>query len=177
MKVACIQICSGVDMDANLHVAGHWLAEAAKQGVQLAVLPENFAFMGGSEAEKIASAEPEMSSRLLAFLSEQAAIHSMAIVGGSILLQADNGKVRNACAVYDAAGNLLDIYDKIHLFDADVGDDAYRESSIVQPGNRPASIQFANYSIGLSICYDLRFPELYRHSGRQWQSSQCMCGI
>jgi nitrilase len=163
MKVACIQMCSGIDPDTNLENAEHWLAEAAKYGAELAVLPENFAYMGGTEEEKTASAEPEESSNLLAFLSKQAARHQMAIIGGSVLLQAGNGKVRNACAAYDADGALLAIYDKIHLFDGDVGENAYRESSIVQPGKTPCSLQLNDYSIGLSICYDLRFPELYRH--------------
>jgi nitrilase len=163
MKVACIQMCSGVDPNANLKNAEHWLAEAARQGVELAVLPETFALMGATEEEKVALAEPQESSSLLAFLSKQAAKHEMAIIGGSVLLQADNGKVRNACAAYGADGSLLAIYDKIHLFDGDVGEDAYRESSIVQPGKTPCSFQLNDYSIGLSICYDLRFPELYRH--------------
>jgi nitrilase len=163
MKVACIQICSGLDPDKNLKNAEHWLAEAAKHGVELAVLPENFTLMGATEEEKVASAESQESSPLLAFLSKQAAMHQMTIIGGSILLQADNGKVRNACAAYGANGSLLAIYDKIHLFDSDVGEDAYRESSIVQPGKTPSSFQLNDYSIALSICYDLRFPELYRH--------------
>ncbi len=163
MKVACIQMCSGLDSKANLNNAEQWLAEAARQGVELAVLPETFALMGVSEQEKVASAESQESSRLLAFLSKQAAMHQLAIIGGSILLRADNGKVRNACATYGADGSLLTIYDKIHLFDGDVGEDAYRESSIVQPGNTPCSFQLNDYSVGLSICYDLRFPELFRH--------------
>ncbi len=163
MKVACIQMCSGVDPNANLKNAEHWLAEAARQGVELAVLPETFALMGATEEEKVALAEPQESSSLLAFLSKQAAKHEMAIIGGSVLLQADNGKVRNACAAYGADGFLLAIYDKIHLFDGNVGEDTYRESSIVQSGKTSCSIQLKDYSIGLSICYDLRFPELYRH--------------
>jgi len=163
MKVACIQMCSGIDPDKNLKNAEYWLAEAAKQGAELAVLPENFTLMGATEEKKIASAEPQESSSLLTFLSEQASMHQMAIIGGSILLQADNGKVRNACAAYGADGGLFASYDKIHLFDGDVGADAYRESSFVQPGKTPCSFQLNDYSIGLSICYDLRFPELYRH--------------
>ena len=163
MKVACIQMCSGRDPHTNLNTAGHWLVEAAKQGAELAVLPENFALMGCSEEEKMAWAEPEESSTLPKFLSKQAAMHQMVIIGGSVLLQADNGKVRNACAAYDADGSLLAIYDKIHLFDVDVGEESYRESSIVQPGKIPCSIALNDYAIGLSICYDLRFPELYRY--------------
>jgi len=174
MKVACIQMCSGLDQDANLKNVEHWLAEAAGQGVELAVLPETFALMGVTEEEKVVSAEPQESSSLLAFLSKQAARHKMAIVGGSILLQADNGKVRNACAVYGADGSQLSIYDKIHLFDADVGEDAYRESAIVQAGTTPCSFQLNDYSIGLSVCYDLRFPELYRHYSQHGCNVLCV---
>ncbi len=163
MKVTCIQMSSGVEPSANLKNAEYWLTEAAKQGVELAVLPENFSFMGGSEKERVDFAEPQESSSLLDFLSKQAAMHQMAIVGGSVLLQADHGKVRNVCAAYRADGSLLNIYDKLHLFDGDVGEDSYCESSIVQPGKLPCSFQLDDYSIGLSICYDLRFPELYRH--------------
>jgi nitrilase len=155
-------LCSGIDPDTNLKNAAYWLAESAKQGVELAVLPENFAFMGSTEEEKIASAEPQASSNLLAFLSKHATMHQMAIIGGSVLLQTNNGKVRNACAAYGADGSLLAIYDKIHLFDGDVGEESYRESSIVPPRKTPRSVQLGDYSVGLSICYDLRFPELYR---------------
>ena len=163
MKVACIQMCSVLDPKANLKQAEYWLAEAARQGAELTVLPENFTSMGATEQDKLASAEPQESSSLLLFLSKQAARHKMTIIGGTVLLQADHGKVRNVCAAYGADGSVLASYDKIHLFDGDVGEDSYRESSIVQPGKTPCSFQLNDYSIGLSICYDLRFPELFRH--------------
>ena len=162
MQVACIQMCSGPVQGENLARAEHWLAEARAAGAELAVLPENFALMGVSDAEKRAAAEPEASSSLLAFLSGQAARHGMAIVGGSVLLKGE-GRLRNACAAFDANGQLLGIYDKIHLFDVDVGGEQYRESAVVQPGDRPVAVQLGGFNIGLSICYDLRFPELYRH--------------
>jgi predicted amidohydrolase len=174
MKVACIQMCSGINPDENLKNVERWLAEAAGQGVELAVLPESFTLMGATETEKVASAEPQESSTLLAFLAKQAARHKMAIIGGSILLQADNGKVRNVCAAYDADGSLLAIYDKIHLFDADVGEDAYRESAIVQAGKTPSDFQLSDFIIGLSICYDLRFPELYRHYSKHGCNVLCV---
>lgn len=162
MRVACIQLCSGSDQAGNLARAEHWLAEAKRQGAELAILPENFALMGVSDMQRRAAAEPQESSGVLLFLAGQAARHGMAIIGGSVLLQGEE-KLRNACAVYDARGRLLAVYDKIHLFDVDVGGDLYRESAIVQPGDRPATVQLGAFRAGLSICYDLRFPELYRH--------------
>lgn len=174
MKVACIQMCSGIDPDKNLKSAEHWLGKAAGQGARLAVLPETFTLMGASEEKKVSSAEPQESSSVLAFLSKQAAMHRMAIIGGSVLLQAENGKVRNACAAYDADGSPLAIYDKIHLFDGDVEEKTYQESAVVQAGTTPCSFQLNGYSIGLSICYDLRFPELYRHYSQHGCNVLCV---
>ena len=91
----------------------------------------------------------------------------MAIIGGSVLLQGDKGRLRNACPVFDAAGRLLAIYDKIHLFDVEVAGELYRESAIVQPGDCPVMAEVGGFKTGLSICYDLRFPELYRHYAGQ----------
>jgi len=166
MQVACIQMSSGPDQSENLARTEQWLTKASAAGAELAVLPENFALMGVSDAKKRAAAEPQESSKVLAFLSRQAARHHMSIIGGSVLLEGEEGRLRNACAAFDADGRLLDIYDKIHLFDVDVGGDLYRESAIVQPGGRPVMVRLGEFNAGLSICYDLRFPELYRHYAR-----------
>ena len=162
IQVACIQLSSGPDQAANLARTELWLAEAKGRGARLAVLPENFALMGVPDAEKRAAAESQAESKVLAFLSRQAARHDMAIIGGSVLLKAEGGKLRNACPAFDATGRLVAIYDKIHLFDVDVGGELYRESAIVQPGERPVMAELGGFNTGLSICYDLRFPELYR---------------
>ena len=167
LRVACIQLSSGPDQAANLARVELWLDEAKGRGAELAVLPENFALMGVPDADKRAVAEPQASSKLLEFLSRQSASHGMAIIGGSVLLQGDGGKLRNACPVFDTSGSLVAIYDKIHLFDVEVGGELYRESAIVQAGDRPVMAGLDGFNIGLSICYDLRFPELYRHFADQ----------
>ncbi|MDX8408070.1 MAG: carbon-nitrogen hydrolase family protein [Mariprofundaceae bacterium] len=164
MRASCIQMCSGMDISANLKRAAHWLGQAAEAGSDLAVLPENFAFMGGSDADKLTVAESEDQSRVLDFLAEQAALLGMAIIGGSTALKSERAdKIRNSCAAFDRRGKRLGVYDKMHLFDVDIGRDSYRESAVVRPGKAPVDIHVEDYDIGLSVCYDIRFPELYRH--------------
>lgn len=163
MRVSCIQMNSGLDMRENMERAGHWLAKAKEAGCDMAVLPENFAFMGGDDAAKIEVAETEGESTVLRFLSAQAARLNIAIIGGSAALKSSReDKIRNACAVFDHQGTQLGIYDKIHLFDVDVGGQCYRESAVVEAGSEPLQVHVSDWDIGLSICYDLRFPELYR---------------
>ncbi|MFQ5519537.1 MAG: carbon-nitrogen hydrolase family protein, partial [Mariprofundus sp.] len=117
---------------------------------------------GGDDAEKRNMAEDQEHSVVLQFLSQQAASLNMSIVGGSLLLKGEDKRLRNACPVFDAAGQLLTVYDKIHLFDMDYQGECYRESALIEPGSSPASIRLGECKAGLSICYDLRFPELYR---------------
>jgi len=160
-------MCSGLDRDANLATVARLLASAAQQGAELAVLPETFVFMGGSEAEKRAMAELQSDSSTLDFLAKQAANHQMAIVGGTLLLNtaADGGSgrsLRNACPAFDATGSLLAVYDKIHLFDMDYQGESYHESALMKAGDAPVSVAIGDLKVGLSVCYDLRFPELYR---------------
>jgi len=162
MRAACIQMCSGDDRDANLTCAEALLADAAGQGAELALLPENFTFMGVSAAKKRAMAEDESTSATLDFLSQQAAMHQMTIIGGSLLLRGEKDQLRNACPAFDASGRLISIYDKIHLFDMDNAGESYCESDLIQAGNQPRSLAVGAFRAGLSICYDLRFPELYR---------------
>ncbi len=163
MRVACLQMCSGLDREANLATVCRLLNEAAQQGAELAVLPETFAFMGGDESEKRLMAELQSESATLDFLSEQAARHQMAIVAGSLLLKAEGHRLRNACPAFDATGALLAVYDKIHLFDMDYRGEMYHESALIEAGDKPVCIQTGDFKVGLSICYDLRFPELFRH--------------
>jgi len=162
VRVACIQMCSGTDRDTNLATVQDLLAQAAGQGAELALLPENFSFMGGSDVEKQQLAEDQNHSVTLRFLSEQAATHQMAIIGGTLLLNGRDDRIRNASPVFDARGQLLTIYDKIHLFDMDYEGESYCESALIEAGLRPAAVSVGEYRVGLSICYDLRFPELYR---------------
>jgi len=170
MRVACIQLCSGTDRAANLETAARLLGKAAGEGAELALLPENFAFMGGSDAEKRNIAEDENGSATLRFLSEQAATRRMAIVGGTLLLNSPDGRrngnkqgrMRNTCPVFDNTGKLLAAYDKIHLFDMDYEGESCCESAMIEAGSRPVATPIGAFRAGLSICYDLRFPELYR---------------
>lgn len=164
LAVACIQLNSGDDLQANLERAANLIRKAAKAGCELALLPENFSFMGATEEAKFEIAEAQESSSVLKFLSEQARMHNMAIVGGSILLQyVDNNRVRNCSPAFSAEGELLAYYDKIHLFDAVLPNEKHSESSTVESGSQPKMVEMGNWKLGLSICYDLRFPELYRH--------------
>jgi len=159
---------SGSDKEANLKQAAHWLASAANAGSDLAILPENFAMMGADDAGRRAAAEPEGASMVMDFLAGQAARHSMAIIGGSVALcSGTTDKFRNTCVAFDRNGKRFGIYDKMHLFDVDIGNQKYRESSLVEPGREPVQIKLEDWNIGLSICYDVRFPELYRHYSSQ----------
>ena len=162
MRVACVQMTSNDDVTANLAVVCRLLEKAASEKVRLAVLPENFSFMHPDNARKQRIAAEVVPSMVLPFLSETARRQSMFIVGGSVLLAAECGKLRNACPVYGPDGACLGTYDKIHLFDADLPDRSYRESELVEGGTRPLSLEVDGWRVGLSICYDLRFPELYR---------------
>jgi len=155
-------MCSGKDRDTNFTTAEALLAQAAGQGAELALLPENFGYMGGSDAEKKQLAEDQSDSTTLRFLSGQAATHQLAIIGGTLLLKDENGRIRNTNPVVDSQGRLLTMYDKIHLFDMDYEGESYCESALIEAGRRPATVSVDSFSIGLSICYDLRFPELYR---------------
>jgi len=155
---------SVAEREANLEQASLLLQQAASAGAELAVLPENFSLMGASPSDKQMLAEPQEQSTVLAFLSAQAITYRMAIVGGSTLLQGGQGKLRNACPVFTADGRMCAIYDKIHLFDVDLdGGEWYCESATVVAGEYPCAVELGAFHVGLSICYDIRFPELYRH--------------
>lgn len=164
-QFAAIQMVSGSDRDANLTAAGTLIRQAADNGAHLAVLPENFAFMGQREADKLAIAEADGTGPMQDFLSDTAARHGIWLVGGTIPLR--NGEQDRACAsclVHDDNGRRVARYDKIHLFDVDVPDsgERYKESAASIPGGQPVTVNTPFGCLGLSVCYDLRFPELYR---------------
>jgi nitrilase len=165
-RFAALQMTSGPDVAANLQVADELLGEAVAQGAEVALLPENFAFMGRGDADKRTVAEPDGSGPIQAFLANAAARHRVFLIAGTIPLRsaAADGRVHNSTLVYDAAGRRIGRYDKIHLFDVDVPgrSEAYRESANVAPGSEIAVIPSPAGLVGLSVCYDLRFPELYR---------------
>jgi len=164
--VAAIQMNSGAEVAPNLARADDLLREAARRGAKLAVLPENFALMGARETDKLAVAEPDQNGPIQTFLAEAAARHKLWIIAGTIpIASAEPDRVYPACCVYDDQGARVARYDKIHLFDVGLPDsaEAYRESATFVAGeNDPLVLDSPFGRIGLSVCYDLRFPELYR---------------
>ena len=164
-RLAAVQMNSGADVGANLRAAGAALEQARAAGAALAVLPENFAFMGAREHDKLAAAEADGQGPIQEFLAGAARRLGLWIVAGTVPLKtADPRRVAAACLVFDAAGARAARYDKIHLFDVDVpGGEAYRESHSIAPGAPQAIVVDTPAGrLGLSVCYDLRFPELYR---------------
>ncbi len=162
-RVAAIQMVSGANVDENLAQAGRLIEQAAARGAQLVALPEYFCIMGMKDTDKVAVREAEGDGPIQNFLSSTAKKHGMWIVGGSAPLVCDDpGKVRNSSLVYDAAGQQVARYDKIHLFGFQMGDEHYHEARTIEPGDTPVTVDTPFGRLGLSICYDLRFPELYR---------------
>ena len=166
MRVAAIQMNSGADVDANLRQADALVAQAAAAGATFAVLPENFGLMGAHARDKLAAREHDGTGAQQAFLADAARRYRMHLIGGSVpLASADAGRAWQALVAYGPDGQRSARYDKIHLFRFSDGDEDYDEARTIVPGNRPASLDTAAGRIGLSICYDLRFPELYRSFG------------
>ncbi len=173
-SVAALQMCSGEERGANLASAGRLLALAAARGARVAVLPENFSMMARRDADRRALAEADGAGPVQEFLAQQARALKMWIVAGSVpVANAPGERSAQACLVYDERGERVARYDKIHLFDVDIPErnESYRESAHMAPGNAVVTLATPAGRLGLSICYDLRFPELYRQlqgAGAQW---------
>lgn len=166
MKIAAIQMVSGPDVAQNLRDAERLVSEATARGAQLVALPEYFPLISGIETDKLRAREKEGEGPLQDFLRETAARHKVWLVGGSIPLEASvPDKVRNACLVFDDAGRRVARYDKIHLFGFQRGTEQYDESQTIEAGGNIVVFDSPVGRVGLSICYDLRFPELYRAMG------------
>lgn len=163
-RLALIQMCSGPEREANLLDAERLMTEAIEKGAEWIVLPECFSLMGRNDAEKQAGKEDPDNSPSLHFLQEYAARKGVWIVGGSISIAVPGSdRFANSCFVVDSVGEVQARYDKIHLFDAHFDDHrSFQESRLVQPGEQPVVVDTPFGRLGLSICYDLRFPELYR---------------
>jgi len=174
ISVAALQMCSGDGREANLASAGRLLALAAARGARVAVLPENFSMMAQRDADRRALAEADGAGPVQDFLAQQARALQLWIVAGSVpIANAPGERIAQACLVYDERGERVARYDKIHLFDVDIPErnESYRESAHMAPGNRVVTLATPAGCLGLSICYDLRFPELYRQllgAGAQW---------
>ncbi|MCB1802263.1 MAG: carbon-nitrogen hydrolase family protein [Gammaproteobacteria bacterium] len=164
-KVAAIQLASGSNVNANLLETERLVEAAAKQGAEMVVLPENFAFMGRSCGDANALREAPGDGPLQAFLSQLANRHGLWVVGGTIPMEAEHAaKWRAACTVYDAQGRQVGRYDKQHLFDVNLieSDEQFVESESIEPGETVVVLDSPVGRLGISVCYDLRFPELYR---------------
>ena len=163
---AVIQMTTSPDVEANLATARGLLERAHAQGAVLAVLPENFAIMGRKEADKLEVSEIAGEGPIQAFLGHCARELGMWIVGGTIPIrdQAEPGRVAAACLVFDERGRNVARYDKIHLFDVDIPgrEERYRESATVVPGVEPVVTLTPLGHLGMAVCYDVRFPELFR---------------
>ena len=162
--VAAIQFASGISVETNLRTAAGLVAQAKGQGAKLVVLPENLALMGHKDTDKLQYAEADGVGPIQDFLSALAAEHHVWLVGGTIPIRSEPGKVFASCLVYDDQGRRAGRYDKIHLFDVDVpgSGEQYRESSTIAPGDKPLVLDTPFGRLGVAICYDLRFPELFR---------------
>jgi predicted amidohydrolase len=162
-KVAAVQMASGPNVPANLSEARRLIEKAVDQGARLVVLPEYFPIMGLNDTDKLAVREQPGSGEIQTFLSETARAHKIWLVGGSIPLVADApDKMRNACLVYDDNGEQVARYDKIHLFNLELGNEHYHEGRTIEAGEQVVVVDSPFGRIGLAICYDLRFPELFR---------------
>ncbi|MFN3545288.1 MAG: carbon-nitrogen hydrolase family protein [Thiobacillus sp.] len=163
VRVAAIQMASGPNVASNLAETEQLIELAVDAGARLVVLPEFFCIMGMKDADVVKAREPEGDGPIQVFLSRMAKKHKIWLIGGSVPLEANAAnKVRNSCLVYDERGKLVARYDKIHLFGLDLGNEHYQESKLIEPGDKVVVVSSPFGRIGLSICYDLRFPELYR---------------
>ncbi len=162
-RVAALQMVSAPEVDANLQRAEALIAEAAAAGAQLVALPEYFCLLGRQDGDKVAVREADGSGPIQQFLAEAARRHGLWLIGGTLPLWCDApDKVRNSCLVFDDQGQRRARYDKIHLFGFDNGRERFDEARSIQPGTQLVALDSPFGRIGLSVCYDLRFPELYR---------------
>ncbi|MEW6591941.1 MAG: carbon-nitrogen hydrolase family protein [Pseudomonadota bacterium] len=163
VRVAAIQMASSPNVASNLAEAERLIEQAVGAGARLVALPEFFCIMGMKDADVVKVREAEGDGPIQAFLARMAKKHKIWLIGGSVPLEANAAnKVRNSCLVYDERGKLVARYDKIHLFGLDLGNEHYQESKLIEPGDKVVVVSSPFGRIGLSVCYDLRFPELYR---------------
>lgn len=164
-RVAAVQMASGPNIDANLNEAQKIIGDAAAAGAKLIVLPENFSLMGKVEADNVKGAEEFGKGKVQDFLAEQARKNDVWLVGGTIPIKAKQAaKARAACLVFNSEGERVARYDKIHLFDVEIVDsnEHYTESNTIEPGEEIVVVDSPFGRLGLAVCYDLRFPELFR---------------
>jgi predicted amidohydrolase len=162
-KVACVQHCAGLDVDANLQTLARLIERAVARGAELVCLSEYCAAYGMTNGRLAVGANPEDDHDALPTLTEQARRHRCWLLIGSIGVLAGDGRILNRSYLVDPGGAIRVRYDKIHLFDVDLaGGESYRESNTIQPGEIAVVVATPLGRLGLSVCYDLRFPQLYR---------------
>jgi predicted amidohydrolase len=163
MKIAALQMVSTPDVDRNLATAARLAAEAAAAGAQLVALPEYFCLLGRSDRDKLGIAEALGEGPIQDALVAMARDNGLFVIGGTLPLRTgDPERVRNSCLVFGPDGARMVRYDKLHLFAYDNGTERYDEGRVLEPGDTPLAFDAEGLRIGLSVCYDLRFPELYR---------------
>ncbi|WP_233828300.1 carbon-nitrogen hydrolase family protein [Paraburkholderia sp. ZP32-5] len=165
-RVAALQMVSTPDRERNLAEAGRLIDEAAADGAQLVLLPEYFCFMGFKDTDKLAVRESYQDGPIQRFLADAARRHRIWIIGGTLPLTApEASRVLNTTLVFDPDGNEAARYDKIHLFNFEKGEESFDEARTIRPGTEVRGFEAPFGRVGLSVCYDLRFPELYRRMG------------
>jgi nitrilase len=158
-----VQTVTGTSVDANLARADALIAEAARGGAELVLLPEYFCIMGRADTDKVAIREADGDGPIQRFLADAARRHRVWLVGGTLPLQCgDDGRVYNTSLAFDPRGQRIARYDKIHLFGFTRGAESYDESRTILAGTEPVSFEAPCGRVAMSVCYDLRFPELYR---------------
>ena len=164
MKIAAVQMVSTPDVARNLEAAKALVARAAAEGAELVVLPEYFCLMGRNDRDKLGVAEHPGSGPIQQMLAQAAKAHGVWLVGGTLpmAIEGNAERVTNTNLVYSPRGELAARYDKMHLFRYDNGTEQYDEGRVLAAGTEPVAFDAAGVRVGLSICYDLRFPELYR---------------
>jgi deaminated glutathione amidase len=166
LRVAAVQMTSGAKVEENLRAADAWVGQAAAAGASLVLLPENFGLMGLHARDKLAAQERDGDGPQQAFLARMARKHRQYVIGGSVPLASDDpARTKQSLLVYGPDGARLARYDKVHLFRFTHGDEDYDEAKTIVAGSEPASFAAPCGRVGLSICYDVRFPELYRALG------------
>jgi len=165
-RVAAVQMVSAPEVGANLEAAARLIAAAAAAGARLVALPENFYLIGRHEGDKVKVREPDGKGPIQDFLARTARSHKVWLVAGTVPIACgDAQRVRGACLVYDSDGKRVARYDKMHLFRFTSGDERYDETRTLEPGDRPVAVESPFGRLALSVCYDVRYPELYRALG------------
>ncbi len=165
MKIAAIQMASGSNIEGNLIQSEKYIAAAVDQGAEIVLLPENFAMIGAHQKDVVAFREEPGNGQIQDFLAKQSEQHQIILVGGSVPITTDNDThFRNSMLVYNETGSCISRYDKIHIFDVNLPEtnESFLESEVIQAGNQVVVVDTGKVKLGLAICYDLRFPELFR---------------